>query len=376
MKVALVHDYLSQDGGAERVLQAFQEIWPDAPIFVLFHDKKKLPQFSEKKVRQSFIRRLPFGKTRYQWYLPLMPLATERHNLDEFDIVVSSTSAFAKGVLTRPETLHISYCHTPTRYLWTDTHKYIADLKYNRAIKAFLPRLIYKLRLWDKMSTDRVDHFIANSQTVRQRIQKYYRRESDIVYPPITISDFSIAPNIGNYFVTGGRLVPYKRFDLAVHVFNRLGWNLKIFGDGPELERLKKKAKSNIQFLGRVDEKGKVKLLSRAKAFIHPQVEDFGITPIESMACGRPVIAYGVGGATETVIPGKTGILFYEQTWEALLDALLNFDAQAWNPHEIRQWASRYDEHAFRTRMQQYVHHRYEEFKQGLNQCALDISYR
>ena len=247
MKIALVHDYLSQDGGAERVLKAFHEIWPEAPVFVLFYDKNKLPEFGEVDIRESFISKLPFGRKKYQWYLPWMPLATERHNLHEFDVVISSTSAFAKGVLTRPDTLHISYCHTPTRYLWTDTHEYIEDLKYNRLIKAFLPRLIHRLRLWDKMSVDRVDNFIANSGTVRNRIQKYYRRDSDIIYPPVDTDKFFISQKIGDYFLSGGRLVPYKRFDLLVQVFNRLKkLKLKIFGEGPEFERLKLMSKPNI----------------------------------------------------------------------------------------------------------------------------------
>ena len=208
MKIALVHDYLAQDGGAERVLEAFHEIWPNAPIFVLFHDKKKMPRFTSMDIHESFIAKLPLGRRRYQWFLPFMPVATERHNLHEYDVVLSSTSAFAKGVLTRPETLHISYCHTPTRYLWTDTHEYIADLRYNAVIKALLPRLIHKLRICDKMSTDRVDFFIANSETVRQRIQKYYRRDSDIIYPPINMDKFHVSAGVGNYFAAGGRLAP------------------------------------------------------------------------------------------------------------------------------------------------------------------------
>jgi glycosyltransferase involved in cell wall biosynthesis len=373
MKIALVHDYLSQDGGAEKVLHAFHEIWPEAPIFVLFHDNKKLSGFSKADIRQSFLSRLPFGKKKYQWYISLMPLATERHNLHGFDVVLSSTSAFAKGVLTRPGTVHISYCHTPTRYLWTDTHEYIADLKYNKLIKILLPRLIHRLRIWDKMSVDRVDHFIANSNTVQKRIQKYYRRESDIIYPPADIDQFSVSQEIGNYFISGGRLVPYKRFDLLVHVFNRLGWPLKIFGSGPELESLKKIAKSNISFLGRVSDTEKAILLQNARAFIHPQIEDLGITPIESMASGTPVIAYGVGGATETVIPGKTGLFFYEQTWEALLDVLLRFDTHTWDRQEIFEYAQKYSCVRFKRRIKKYVHDRHEEFQRGLNQCQLDI---
>lgn len=373
MKIALVHDYLSQDGGAERVVQAFHEVWPEAPIFVLFLDKDKMPRFADKDVRESFLRRLPFGRKKYQWYLPWMPLATERHNLSEFDVIISSTSAFAKGVITRPDALHICYCHTPTRYLWTDTHAYIADLKYNRLIKALLPRLIHRLRIWDKMSTDRVDHFLANSGTVAERIQKYYRRESDILYPPVDTSKFFISETIGDYFVSGGRMVKYKRFDLLVETFNRLGTPLVLFGDGPERARLEKKAKSNIRFIGRISEEEKAELLSKAKAFIHPQIEDLGITPIESMAAGRPVIAYGVGGATETVIPGKTGVFFHEQTWESLLDTVLHFDNYTWDSNAIREWAKKFDEHTFKNRIRSYIEQKYELFAQERRRCRLDV---
>lgn len=373
MRIALVHDYLAQDGGAERVLQAFSEIWPEAPIFVLFYDRDKLPRFKELDIRESFIAKFPWGRKRYQWFLPLMPVATEKHNLHRFDVVLSSSSAFAKGVLTRPETLHISYCHTPTRYLWTETHKYISDLKYNRLIKAVLPTFIHRLRIWDKMSVDRVDYFIANSDTVRQRIQKYYRRDSDIIYPPADTHKFFISKEIGDYFVTGGRLAPHKRFDLVVQVFNRLRWPIKIFGDGLELENLKKIALPNIEFLGRISDEEKGRVLSQAKAFIHPQVEDFGITPVESMASGRPVIAYSVGGATETVIPGETGVFFNDQTWESLLDSVLHFDARAWDSELIREHSFRFTVANFKRRVKGYVESRYEEFQRGLNQCYLPL---
>ena len=298
MKIALVHDYLAQDGGAERVLKSFHEIWPNAPIFVLFHDEKKITCFNQDNIKESFLARFPFIKNHFQWYLPFMPGATERHNLDGFDVVLSSTSAFAKGVITSPSTLHISYCHTPARYLWSDAHNYISDLPHNRIVKMLLPRLISHLRLWDKMSADRVDHFIANSKTVQNRIHKYYRRDSDVINPPVDFENFEISKNLGDYYVAGGRLVPYKNFDLLVYAFNRLGRPLKIFGIGPELKRLKKIAKPNIEFLGRIDDKTKSALLAKSLAFIHPQVEDFGITPLEAMAAGRPVIAFAAGGGT------------------------------------------------------------------------------
>lgn len=371
MRIALVHDYLSQDGGAERVLRAFNELWPNAPTFVLFHDRKKFPDFPEELIHESYLGRLPFISKKLQWYLPLMPGATERHNLKDFDVVLSSTSAFAKGILTSPDTLHISYCHTPTRYLWSDTHTYLADLPYNPLVKMLLPRLISHLRLWDKMSADRVDHFIANSRTVQNRIQKYYRRDSTIIHPPVDFEKFFISKNVGNYFVAGGRLVPYKNLDLVVRTFNRLRLPLKIFGIGPEAAHLKNIARDNVEFLGKISDEQKASLLSSAAAFIHPQLEDFGITPLEAMASGRPVIAYAEGGATETVLPGETGIFFKEQTWESLFDAVLHFDPNAWDAEKIREHAGKFRTENFKLQIRDYVNHHFEEFKKGLYQPTL-----
>jgi len=371
MRIALVHDYLAQDGGAERVLKAFHEIWPEAPIFVLFHDKKKITYFNNDKIRQSFLAYVPLGKKLFQWYLPLMPIATEKHDLHKYDVVLSSTSSFAKGVLTRPETLHISYCHTPPRYLWTDTHEYLENLRHNPIVKSFLPRTIHKLRMWDKMSVDRVDHFVANSQTVQQRINKYYRRSSHIIHPPVQTHKYKIANNIGDYFVAGGRLVPYKRIDLVIKVFNRLRIPLKIFGTGPELKSLRKIARSNIKFLGKITDEEKGILLNQAKAFVHPQIEDFGITPLESMACGRPVIAYSAGGATETITPNETGVFFHKQTWEHLLKTVVNFKEYNWDSHKIRMHAEKFNEQIFKHKIKEYVEHRYEEFKRGFEQPML-----
>lgn len=371
MRVALVHDYLAQDGGAERVLKAFHEIWPEAPIFVLFHDEKKINYFNQENITESFLKKFPLITSRFQWYLPLMPIATEKHDLRGYDVVLSSTSTFAKGVLTHPGTLHISYCHTPTRFLWSDTDQYIADLDYNFVVKAILLPLLYRLRLWDKMSADRVDHFIANSQTVHHRIYKYYRRESDVITPAIDTTQFAPAAAVDDYFVAGGRLVPYKRLDIVVQAFNRLRQPIKIFGTGPELNRLRAMAKPNIEFLGRVSEAEKAALLSRAQAFIHPQLEDFGITPLESMASGRPVIAYAAGGATETVIPQQTGVLFPRQDWETLFDTVLHFDKTNWNSAAIQDHARQFDMANFKNKIQEYVRHRFEEFRVGMKQPSL-----
>lgn len=374
MKVALVHDYLSQDGGAERVLKSLMELYPEAPIFVLFYDREKIPAyFFERELRPTFLQYLPWGISRYRWYLPLMPFATERHNLSDFDLIISSTSAFSKGILTDPQSLHLSYCHTPTRYLWTDAHSYIEELNYNRLIKSFLPPLISRLRAWDQMSAQRVDQFIANSETVKGRIQKFYRRDAEVIYPPVDTHLFKIASELGDYYLIGGRLVSYKRYDLAIKVFNRLGWPLKIFGEGPEEEKLRELAKPNIEFAGKITDEEKAGLFSRCLAFLHPQVEDFGITSVEAMASGRPVIAYAAGGALETVREGITGKFFNEQTWESLLDTLLRFDPLAFEPEKIREHSLQFSADIFKQKMADYVRASYENYQKGWRQLPFKM---
>lgn len=370
MKLALVHDYLIQDGGAERVLRAFAEIWPHAPIFVLFHDRNRWrKEFNGRDIRTSVLQKLPAVLNWYRWTLPLMPAATEHHDLQEFDVVLSSASAFAKGVVTRPDALHICYCHTPTRYLWTETHSYIKDLRTNRAIKFILPFLLTSLRMWDRTSALRVDHFLANSETVAKRIKKYYDREAKVIYPPVDCAQFYVSDKVGNYFLAGGRLVAYKRFDLVIEVFNRLGWPLIIFGRGPYEAPLRKMAKKNVQFVGHVSDQEKAKLLAQCLAFVHPQLEDFGLLPLETMASGRPVIALSRGGALETVAEKKTGVFFPEQTWESLLDCIINFKPEDYRPDEIRKWAKQFDLPAFKERMKNYVEAVYRE-SQGQLQTA------
>lgn len=372
MKVALVHDYLSQDGGAERVLRAIQSIYPEAPTFVLFHDARKAHEaFAGKDIRESLLSRLPGGRRYYRAYLPLMPFATERYDLSGFDAVISSTSAFSKGVLTRPETMHVSYCHTPTRFLWTDSQSYLEELNVNPLVKMLLPLLLSRLRLWDQMSAGRVDYFIANSQTVANRIQKYYRRQAEVIYPPVDTHLFKISPHLGDYFLCGGRLVNYKRYDLVIKVFNRLGWPLKIFGSGPQEEKLRELSRPNIEFVGKVSDEEKAALYGQCLAFINPQIEDLGITAVEAMAAGRPVIAFPQGGAAETVIDGVTGKFFGRQTWESLLDALLNFNPRAYDPYQIREHALRFSAANFAERLKRYVADQWENFKKGYQQTKL-----
>ncbi len=363
MKLALVHDYLIQDGGAERVLMALHEMYPEAPVYTLLHDRGRAnPVFKDWDVKTSFLQSLPGGLRRYQWMLPLMPTATESYNLSEYDVVISSSSAFAKGVVTRPETLHISYCHTPTRYLWTDSLSYVEELRVPRLVKGILPALLSYLRLWDRMAADRVGAFVANSETVADRIRKYYNRDAAVIHPPVDVESFYISPKAGNYYLAGGRLVSYKRFDIAVKAFSQLGIPLKIFGEGPELPRLRAMAKPNITFLGRVTEQEKKDLYSKCVAFLHPQIEDFGITAVEAMASGRPVIAYSRGGALETVSPGTSGIFFNEQTWENLAHTVIRFKPEIFDPVKIRNHAFAFSNTIFKKRMSELVENEWMAF--------------
>ena len=377
MKLAFIHDFLSQDGGAEKVLEAMQEVWPNAPTYTLFFDQKRLPQFKNKDIRTSFLQHMPGVKRHYQWLLPLMPLATERYDLREFDVVISNASAFCKGIITGPDTLHISYCHTPTRYLWSDTHQYLKDMRLPFGARALLQPLLSVLRGWDYMAAQRPQTIIANSKTVQERIKTYYNRKSQVVFPPVDVEFFTKdnvkKENQSPFFLCGGRLVPYKRFDLIIEAANRTQLPLVIFGVGPLEKSLKKMAGPTVVFVGKVPSEELRHLYQNATAFIHPQEEDFGITPIEAMAAGCPVIAYGKGGASETVIDKKTGILFYEQTWEALLDTILNFDHTAWDTQRIRAWSEKFAEDRFKVQVQKYVEETYDAFLQRLKQCQLVV---
>jgi len=355
VKLALVHDHLIQDGGAEKVLRVFHDLWPAAPTFTLLYEKTAFPDFQNKTIKTSWLQKLPLALKKYQWYLPLMPAATEGYNLSNFDVVVSSSSAFSKGAITKPGTTHICYCHTPTRYLWSDTHSYISELHAPKFIKMFLPPLLSHLRVWDHAAAQRVDVFVANSKTVQDRIKKYYNRDSVIIHPPVETEKFSISSEPKKYFLVGGRLVPYKRYDLIVEAFNRTGLPLKIFGTGPIENDLKKIAKPNIEFLGRISDEERAKLFAGCLAFLHPQEEDFGITPVEAMAAGRPVIAYRKGGAMETVVEGVTGEFFDEQIWEELADHLIRFDEKKYNPQTIKTHAEKFGVERFKNKMNELI---------------------
>lgn len=356
MRVALVHEHLTQDGGAERVVRIFQRMFPKAPLFTLAYNAERAhPDFRGTDIRPSFIQRMPGGLRFFQWYLSIMPTAVESFDLTQYDLVLSSSSAFAKGVITLPHTLHVCYLHSPTRYLWSDTHRYVQELQYPGWMRNLIPYPLTRIRQWDRLAADRVDAFVANSKLVSDRIAKYYRRQSTIIYPPVDVEQYSIAPKIGNYYLTGGRLVPYKRFDIAIEAFNRTGLPLKIFGTGPAMKQLQAMAKSNIEFLERVEDGDLNALYGQAIAFINPQEEDFGLTAVETMATGRPVIAYAAGGALETVKSGQTGILFEDQDWASLADAVIRFHPEQFQPEAIRQWALTFGVNRFIKQMSTYI---------------------
>lgn len=368
MKVALVHDYLTQYGGGERVLQILCELFPQAPIYTLIYDERATGRvFAGRQIRTSFLQKFPWASHYHRSLAALMPLAVEQFDLAKYDLVISSSASFGKGVITKPQMRHISYCMTPTRFLWDDSHKFLRDYhgaettrqsKWpNADIVSLLasPFLSY-LRIWDQQASRRVDKFIAISGFIQQRIKKYYQRDSGMVYPPVETSKFHISSELDNYFLMIGRLVPYKRFDLAVQAFNQLGWPLKIIGAGPEQKRLQKLAGKNIEFLGQLSDQQIANYYAGAQALIFPQEEDFGIVAVEAMASGRPVIAYGAGGALEIIKAGETGVFFREQTVEALIDALTNFRASDFNPQIIRAHAQLFDKEVFKKNFMEEIY--------------------
>lgn len=358
MKIALVHDYLVQYGGAERVLEAFTEIWPYAPIYTLLHDPEAMHgKFADKRIYTSFLQKSRFARKHHRLFPPLMPAAIESFDFSKYDVVLSDSSSYAKGIITRPETLHISYVHTPMRYAWDDCQKYTQDFGFPRFIKKLVPFFMNPIRLWDKASADRVDHYIANSKFVQARIAKYYRKDSVVIHPPVDIASFSVAPESErqDYFLMVGRLIAYKRHDIAIEAFNRLKLPLKIIGRGPEFDRLKKIAGPTIEFLGRVPDEALPKYYAECQAFIFPQEEDFGIVAEEAFASGRPVIAYRGGDIVEHLEEGKMGEFFDEQTPESLSEAVRKFQSKTYDSGLIRQHAERFDKALFRAKIQSAV---------------------
>lgn len=361
-KVALVHDWLTNMGGAERVVINFKEIFKDAPIYTTLYNGKNLDkQLQNIDVHTSFLQNIRGAKKKHQKYFPLMPMAFESFDLNEYDIVLSSSSSCAKGVITNPETMHVCYCHSPMRYGWEFYYEYTKDMKGIK--KKLIKYFMNYMRIWDVTSANRVDYFIANSENVARRIWKHYKRESVVIHPPVRCKLFNISDIDEDYFLVVSRLVEYKRIDLAVKAFNDLGLPLVIIGDGPEKEKLKSIAKDNIKFLGRQPDEVIKEYYSKCRAFIFPGEEDFGITPLEAQASGRPVIAYGKGGALETVINGKTGLFFKEQKAEYIIECIKKFEKMQFNKDDIRRHAEEFDEEIFKEKISNFIKEKNLEFK-------------
>jgi glycosyltransferase involved in cell wall biosynthesis len=366
-KIAIVCDWLTNFGGAERVNLALHNMFPNAPIFTCIYNKEKMRGYENADIRTSFIQNLPFSKKKHQFYISFMPHAYERFDLSEFDIVISSTFACSKGVITKPNTLHICYCHTPMRYVWDEWQDYLKKYNTNWLVKKTVPHFLHKLRLWDRLAADRVDFYMANSNFIKEKIKKYYKRDAKVIYPPIKVSDFVTSNETEHYFLAGGRLTAYKKFDLLVEAFNELNLPLKIFGTGEEVIRLKQIAKPNIEFLGYVNEEDLKKYYSKAKALIFPQIEDFGIVPLEAMASGRPVIALNEGGAKETIIHEKTGILFDKQDIKSLKLAINSFDKHKFDKNSILNHVKKFDISVFENKILEFINEKWYDWQRFMN---------
>jgi glycosyltransferase involved in cell wall biosynthesis len=360
MKIAIAHDYLTQSGGPERVAGAFHDLYPEAPIYTSVYNKHKtLECFDKADIRTSFLQKVPLISSHLDKFaLASYPLAFEQFDLSGYDVILSSSSSFAKGIITGPETTHICYCHTPARFAWRQ-HGYLSNSKLCRLAGPVLSPMLHKLRMWDVESANRVDYFIANSHNVANRIRKYYRREpAAVIHPPVDTRRFSIAPQneVGDHFLVVSRLLSYKRIDLAIQACNALRAPLKVMGCGPELKNLRMMAGPTIEFLGKQSDARVAYELARCKAFILPGEEDFGITPLEAMASGRPVVAFGAGGALETVVDGETGLFFSTPFHECLALSLKEVGFTQFEPEQLREHALKFDLRVFSKDIDDFIH--------------------
>lgn len=362
MKLALVHDWLNQIGGAEDVLQTLVALYPESPIYTSIYAPNLMPDgLRAWPIHTLWLDRLPGIHRHHQPYLPLYPLAWGGLDLSDYDVILSNKSGFCHGVrFDARKTCHICYCLAPTRYVWQLEH-YIAREGLGRAVELALRPLVALLKRWDYNAAQRVHHFIAISTEIQQRIKTYYNRDSVVIYPPVDTARFQPVSQNEDYFLVISRLIPYKRIDLAVQAANRLGVKLKIGGRGRDFDRLKAMAGETVEFLGYVPDEQLPGMMSRCKAFLFPGLEDFGITPVQAQAAGRPVIAFGGGGALDTVIPGETGELFHEMTVDSLAAVMQRFDAQRYQPDRLRQHAQRFDTQVFKREISAFVEEKWRE---------------
>ncbi|UCC38296.1 MAG: glycosyltransferase [Candidatus Aminicenantes bacterium] len=364
VRVALVHDWLTGQRGGEKVLEIFAEIFSDAPIYTLFHfPGSQIEAIERRDIKTSFLQRLPFLRKKYRHYLPLFPLAAELFDLQEYELIISTSHCVAKGIIPHPDSLHICYVHSPIRYAWNQYFSYFSPRELSFFPRILIPPLIHYLRLWDESSSHRVDYFIANSRNVARRIGKYYRRQANVIYPPVDTHFFQPTNGEADYYLIVSALVPYKRIDLAIETFNRTGFPLKIVGQGPDYKKLRKKARTNIEFLGSLAAEDLLQTYQGAIALLMPGEEDFGITSLEAQACGVPVIAYGKGGAKETIIPEKTGLFFHELRVKSFLEALDKFRVLEFNKTTVRANAMKFSRDIFKKRISEFFLEKWSEHK-------------
>jgi len=372
MRIAVVHDWLVTYAGAEKVLEQILQIYPDADLFSLidFVDQKDRKFIMDKPVTTSFIQRLPFAKKKYRTYLPFMPLAIEQLDLSKYDLVISSSHAVAKGVLTGPNQLHISYVHSPIRYAWDLQHQYLKESGMNKGLKGAIARyILFHIRNWDYRTANGVDYFISNSDFIAKRIKKVYRREAFTIYPPVDVTAFTFKDQKEDFYLTASRMVPYKKIDIIVEAFNKMSdKKLVVIGTGPDLNKIKSLAGPNIDILGYQPFEVLKDYMQRAKAFVFAAEEDFGITPVEAQACGTPIIAYGKGGSLETVkgLENKecpTGIFFKEQTVESIILAVNKFEYEGTKIKSIdcRDHALKFSPERFKNEFKSFVDSKLEK---------------
>ncbi|MGU0289526.1 glycosyltransferase family 4 protein [Klebsiella pneumoniae] len=373
--VGIVADWLVTYAGAERVIKEFLDIFPESELYSIvdFLQPEARNELHGKHAVTSFIQNLPKSKNNYQKYLPLMPLAIEQLDVSSHDIILSSSHAVAKGILTGPDQLHISYVHSPIRYAWDLQHQYLREAGFNKGIKASIVKyLLHKIRLWDYRTANGVDHFIANSQFISRRIKKVYNRESTVIYPPVDVERFTLNDKKEDYYFTASRMVPYKRIDLIVEAFSKMPEKkLIVIGDGSEIGKVKSKASKNVEILGYQPNHIMLEHMQNAKAFVFAAEEDFGITPVEAQACGTPVIAFGKGGSLETIRPlgvdNPTGLFFSEQTIESIISQVNAFErnVEIFEPENCRLNSLRFSSLRFKNEMDNFINDKWLKFKES-----------
>ncbi|VAS58596.1 glycosyltransferase protein [Klebsiella variicola] len=372
LNVGIVADWFITYAGSEKVVAEFLDVFPEVELYsvVDFLSSENKSHFKNKNITTTFIQNFPFARKKYQSYLPFMPLAIEQLDVSKHDVILSSSHAVAKGVLTGPDQLHISYIHSPIRYAWDLQHQYLRESNLHKGFKGLLAKwILHNIRIWDCRTSNGVDHFIANSKFIARRIKKVYGRNADVIYPPVDVERFTLNENKEQYYFTASRLVPYKRIDLIVEAFSHMkDKKLVVIGDGPEMNKIKAKATSNIEILGYQSNSVMVDYMRNARAFVFAAEEDFGITPVEAQSCGTPVIAYGKGGALETIRPigveKATGVFFYNQDVKSIIDSVNFFEQHSDEIilSDCRLNALKFSEQRFKEEIKEYVMNRHAEF--------------